>query len=210
MISFPRADLMTLAGVSDVTFWPLQRQELSRTQSGVTQGKDLGSALWRGSFTTAPALLADAAGLEAALLSLNGVEWPFLAYDVRRPYPAAYPDGVFADSATIGGFGVDARGLWLADLAPGFVLSVGDYLAFDYGARPSRALHRILTPAVADGAGDTPEFWVFPALRPGAITGAAVTLRRASCEMIAEPGQTPPQLRDMVASSVTFSGIQIP
>ena len=63
MPTYPLAGLFDLCGIADATFWPLSRQELSRTAKGATQAKDLGSALWRASFTTAPQLINDAAAL---------------------------------------------------------------------------------------------------------------------------------------------------
>ena len=50
---------------------------------------------------------------------------------------------------------------------------------------------------------------IHAASRPGAAVGAPVTLRRAVCQMILEPGQQPPRLRDLVASELSFSAIQI-
>ena len=90
-----------------------------------------------------------------------------------------------------------------------FQLSPGDYLGFQYGTRPTRALHMVVEPVTAFSSGVTPKFEIFPALRPGALVGAAVTLKRAPCEMILEPNQAPPVGREMLASSVTFSAVQL-
>lgn len=208
-ISYPRADLFDLCTIKNTTFWPMFRQELSRVSGGETQAKDLGSALWRASFTTAPQRRAEAAAIEAALISLNGSARSFLAHDIRRPFPAAHADGIFADTGTIDAlFSGDAFSLRLAGLAAGITLSPGDYIGFEYGARPSRALHLITTGGVVDGAGKV-LFDVFPAIRPGALAGAAVTLKRAPCEMVLEPGQAPPSLQDIATSVVTFSAVQI-
>lgn len=210
MVTFPRADFFDLCKISDTTFWPMARQEISRTAGGVSQGKDLGSPLWRASFTSAPQSFADAAAIEAALISLNGVVGSFLAHDVRRPFPIAYPDGVFNDNSTIGTlYPADAFGLALTGLDPNFQLKAGDYLSFAYGARPNIALHMVMVGVAADGVGNTAKFEVFPAIRPGAVAGAAVTLKRAPCEMSLEPGQSPPGIREMTASAVSFSGFQI-
>ncbi len=211
MTVFPRADLFDLWNVKDTTFWPLWRQELSRTGGGATQAKDFGTPLWRASFTTAPIALADVGPAEAALISLNGSTGSFLARDIRRPYPQAHADGVFSDSGTIGTLdGGNAFMLSLADLPVGFQLTAGDYLGFSYGARPSLALHVVAAaPPAADGLGDTASFEVFPAIRPGALVGAAVTLKKPSCEMILEPGAQAPGIVGLTASAVSFSGIQI-
>lgn len=207
---YPRADLFDLCTINDATFWPLHRQELSRTSGGTTQAKDLGSPLWKASFTTAPARLGDAADIEAALISLRGSSRSFLAHDVRRPFPRLHADGGFTDAAVIDQlFASDAFLLGLSGMPSGFTLSPGDYLAFEYGSRPSRALHMVTNGGVFGALGRA-TVEVFPAIRPGALEGAAVTLKKASCEMILEPGQSAPSLRDMVTSAVTFSAIQLP
>ncbi|MBY6141119.1 hypothetical protein KUV26_16910 [Leisingera daeponensis] len=207
--TYPRSDVFDLCKISDAAFWPLHRQELSRTAGGATQAKDLGSALWRASFTTAPARLADAAAIEAALISLNGSAGSFLAHDVRRPFPAAHPGG-FGGTVSISAlYAGDAFAVQLTTPEGGLTLSAGDYIGFEYGARPSRALHMVQETKSLTAPGAVRKFLVWPAIRPGALVGAAVTVNRASCEMILEPGQQPPGLRDLSASSVSFSGIQI-
>lgn len=206
---YPRTDLFDLCKINNATFWPMHRQELSRTAGGATQAKDLGSALWRASFTTAPARRADAAAIEAALISLNGSAGSFLAHDVRRPFPAAHPGGFLGAVSISGLYAGDAFSVQLASSVAGLTLSVGDYIAFEYGARPSRALHMIQEAKSFSVPGEVQKIRVSPAIRPGALVGAEVSVNRPSCEMILEPGQQPPGLRDLVASSVSFSSIQI-
>ena len=206
---YPLTNLLSLCRVRDSSFWPMHRQELSRTAGGRTQAKDLGSALWRASFTTAPARHTDAAAIEAALISLNGSIGSFLAYDVRRPYPVAHRDGNFADTAFISAVtAFDAFFLRVGGLPDGFKLSPGDYLGFSYGPQPSRALHIVTAGGTAGPAG-TIELSVSPPLRAGAAINAPVTLKRAPCEMILEPSQPAPTVEAMVASQVSFSAIQI-
>lgn len=208
-VTYPRADLFDLCKISDAAFWPLNRQELSRTAGGTTQAKDLGPPLWRASFTTAPARRNDAAAIEAALISLNGSAGSFLAHDVRRPFPKAHSAG-FSGTVSISAlYADDAYAVQLTTPEGGLTLSAGDYIGFDYGARPSRALHMIQETKVLSAPGAVRKFQVWPAIRPGALVGAAVTVNRPPCEMILEPGQQPPGLRELVASSVSFSAIQI-
>ncbi|KDB05348.1 hypothetical protein U879_02020 [Defluviimonas sp. 20V17] len=45
------------------------------------------------------------------------------------------------------------------------------------------ALHRLMETVMADGTGTTPAFQVLPAIRPGAVTGTAVTLIRPFCKV---------------------------
>lgn len=209
----PLSGFFDLFGVRDVTFWPPPRQEVSREAGGRAQVKDMGSPLWRASFTTAPQSLRAAQAFEAALMSLNGSAGTFLAFDPRRPFPAAYPAGLFADTARIGTlFDGNAFLIALSHLTPGFTLSPGDYLSFSYGSRPSRALHLITGvdsgSLIAGAGGETGALRVFPPLRPGALVGASVTLKRPACEMRLDGGQAPPSLVDMAATSVSFSATQ--
>jgi hypothetical protein len=207
----PRTDIFDLWKVKDVAFWPMWRQEISRQAGGRSQAKDLGPPLWRASFTTAPIGRASAGPAEAALIDLGGSAGSFLAHDLRRPFPQAHADGGFADTGTIRALDAgNAFMMSMAGLPVGFQFTPGDYLSFEYGSEPSRALHMVMAaPGPADAFGDTASFRVSPAIRPGALVGAAVTLKRASCEMILEPGQAPPQVVEMVASAVSFSAIQI-
>ena len=206
----PLAGLMDLGKFADASFWPMKRDELSRTAGGRTQAKDLGPALWRATFTTAPMPLAQAAAFEAAMISLSGSVGSFLAYDVRRPNPLAYPGGVAPPAAPViysAAVGGNAFRLGVEGFTPGHVVSPGDYLGFSYGAGPSRALHIVTAGGAANSSGRV-TLDVFPAIRPGAAVGAPGTLRRAVCQMILEPGQQPPRLRDLVASELSFSAIQ--
>lgn len=209
MIVFPRADIFDLCKVRTAKFWPLLRQELSRTAGASSQAKDLGSPLWAASYTTAPAHFRDAQAIEAALISLNGSVGSFLAYDTRRPFPAAHADGNFDDAAQIAALDAgNAYHLTLGGLPPGFTLSAGDYLGFSFGAKPSRALHIVTVGGVADASGEIP-LTVSPWVRPGAAVGDAVTLKKPSCEMSLTGSPPEPAAVDMVASSNSFSAVQI-
>lgn len=208
-ITYPRSDIMDLLPVADVQFWPLHRQELSRTAGGKTQAKDMGPPLWRLSATSAAQGIQDAAALEAALISLRGSQGSFLAHDPRRPYPAAHPGGYNGDLSISALYAGDAFAVKVAAVSGGLELRPGDYLGFEYGARPSRSLHMVMEPQTIVTAGAAKKITVWPAIPPGATVGAAVTVNRASCEMILEPDQSPPGLRAMRASVVSFSAIQI-
>jgi hypothetical protein len=143
------------------------------------------------------------------LVSLNGSVGSFLAHDVRRPFPKAHPGGFSGTLAISLLFSENAYSVQLSSPGGGLTLSPGDYIGFEYGAGGSRALHMIQSPPQTLSAGVPKSFDVFPAIRPGATVGAAITVNRASCEMILEPGHQAPALRDLVASSLSFSAIQI-
>jgi hypothetical protein len=175
-ITFPRTDVMGFCGYSHeaTPLRLLSRQELSFDGSGFSYGKDFGPGLWMGDFLTEPLSHARAAEFEAILASLDGVIGSFEACDLRKPYPAAYPDGGFTDSATL----LDVSGattINLGGLAEGFTLTRGDFLAFDYGDK--RALHRALETVTANSGGSTAGFQVRPHIRPGYAEGVPVKLK---------------------------------
>src|SRR5690554_4090789 len=93
VVSFPRDDIFSDFKFSSAgyQFKLVSRQEYSRAPSGVTRGKDFGSAIWVASYTTIP--MKDGLDFEAVLNSLDGVIHPFYASDLRRPFPKADPNG---------------------------------------------------------------------------------------------------------------------
>jgi hypothetical protein len=203
----PRTDIYIPELFETFEFSAMQRQELSRSANGVTRGKDLGEALWRLSFTTRPILSSDAMEYEAKLRSLNGVIGTFLAGDPARCNPRAHKDGMFEDDAAVDDVGDDNKSLKLAGLDPGFKLSIGDYLS-----TPGYALHQVMEDAVADGAGVTPFFEVFPHIRPGTFSDSpatTVTLKRPQAEFILEPGSISRRRLNGPYWSVSFAGIQV-
>lgn len=201
----PRNDVLSV-DFTDQTFKLIERQEYSRSANGVTYGKSMGSSLWQGRWVTAPLYHDDALDYEAILRSLDGVIGTFYGHDLRRPYPRAHADGVFADDAEIAALGVDGKSMALDGLSAGFILSRGDYLAFDYGS--ARALHQAMESVVADGTGTTPSFEVRPHIRQGATLGAGVTLKRPSAIFALLPGTLETTVSGMT-SSVSFEAIQV-
>lgn len=208
-ITYPRSDIMDLLPVADVQFWPVHRQELSRTAGGATQAKDMGPALWRMSATSAAQALPDAAVLEAALISLGGSQRSFLAHDPRRPYPSLHPGGYVGSVSISALYPADAYSLDLTSDAGFLRLLPGEYISFEFGGRPSKSLHMVMEAGSIFSGGTSGKFNVWPALPAGALVGSTVTVNRASCEMILEPDQAPPGLRSLKASVISISAIQI-
>lgn len=173
-IVFPRTDIFSgSVGFETITFDPVPRQEFGgRETSGATLGKDFGSALWLTTIATEKLRNDDAVTFEAMLNSLDGVIQPFEAYDLRRPRPLVRT--VTPTDGTLLSVNANNKAIRLAGLAPGQVVSIGDYLSFTYGAY--RALHQASERAVAGGDGKTPEFEVLPHLRQGFVLDAVVNL----------------------------------
>lgn len=206
-ITHPRTDVMAALKASAASFVLEFRDELARDAAGRTYPRELGPPLWRGDIVSADLDNDDAAEVEAIVESLGGSKRPFYVYDPRRPYPRAHAAGNFNDTGTISAM-QGGNELRLANLDAGFTLSVGDFLAFDYGAAPSRALHRVLETVTADGSGLTPFFEVAPHIRTGASVGSSVTLKQPSMLATIVPGQYTPRPDPPMFMSYSITVVQ--
>ncbi|MHC2666583.1 hypothetical protein ACMA5K_24140 [Bradyrhizobium diazoefficiens] len=205
-ISFPRTDILTPFLFASQSLRLVARQEYSRLASGVTIGKDLGSALWLADYTTVALPNDDALTLEAKLNSLDGVINAFEAGDIRRPYPKSHPDGVFGDTGALQSVNANSKAIRISGLDAGTVLSVGDYLSFTYGG--SRALHQVVEAVTADAAGLTAEFEVRPHVRSGWSAGAAITLKQPKGLFTLLPDSVATATVGPMDSTVSFKAVQ--
>lgn len=205
-ISFPRSDIMSMVPWSEESE-PLDlmvRQEMSRSAGGRSIGKDFGPALWFGNFVSIAIENDDAIAFRAVLNSLDGVVNPFEAYELRRTMPRLYPTGA-CNNGTLDAVNANNKAIALAGLAVGQVVSVGDFLSFNYDGH--RAFHQAVESATADGSGDTPQFEVRPHLRPGWELTTAVTLKNPAGIFTLMPGSIsmrPGGLR----TAISFQAVQ--
>lgn len=204
-ISFPRTDILDTFFLADQMFKLQSRQELNTQANGIVRGKDMGSALWMAEYTTAPIHRDDAPAAEAKLWSLDGVINPFTACDLRRPYPALYPTGVFNDTGTLHTVDSNRKSIRIQALDAAFQLSIGDYLAFDYGG--SRALHQVVEAATANGSGLTPLFEVRPHVREGYSIAGAVVLKNPKGFFTLLPNSIEQQLQG-IHTVLRFKAVQ--
>lgn len=189
-IAYPRSDILTAVGFSPpFAFEAPPRQELSRLADGRTFGKDFGPALWFATYTTEELLNADALDFAAMLNSLDGVINTFEAWDLRRPTPRLYPDGS-AHDGVLNSVNANNKAVSLSGLNAGQVVSRGDYLSFNYGA--NRALHRAAETVAANGSGQTPQFELWPHLRPGWTLSQAINLKAPRGIFTLIPGSVVP------------------
>lgn len=208
-VSFPLTDLMDK--IQDIRWSLFERQELSRSAAGITYGRSLGSALWRGEWTAKPMLHDDAVSFEAYLHTLDGVMRTFYGGDVRKRFPRMYPTGAFDESgAAIASLGTNGRSLSIDGLPAGFVISRGDYLAFNYGSSPTnRALHQASETVTCDGSGVSPEFEVRPHIRAGAAINDVVTFKNPRGIFVLEPESIDMRVVGMLHTQVSWKGIQL-
>ncbi len=216
MIEFPRTmpDELPVFGLS---FVPEPMAELTPLRSGRVVAKDSGPTLWRASWETTR-MRADEIGVVRAwydtLLSYEA----FHGYDHLREYPLAYRlDGFtglevdsepFEGTCTLADIDETNRLIDLEDLPAGFVLSPGDYLAFDYGSG-SRALHRVSAGGEADAEGEL-ALEVRPRVRPGWQADATVHLHRAAARMMIVPGSWQERTDFLGWSTVSFEAVESP
>lgn len=202
-------DLMAALVVGSVKFRLDYGQETSGLAGGSIQVADLRSPLWRMDADCSTLTLDQLLEIETLIDVLGGSRGSFHAWDPRRPFPKLDPAGALlgASAIRINSFGSDNRSLSLKGFPPGYVLSRGDPLAFDFGGR--RAFHRISTTTVtADGAGVTPTFEVVPNIRSGAATNADVILKRPAAEMKLVPGSFAGDAEAMLGS-LTLQAVQV-
>ena len=205
-ISHPRNDVMDALGIVSTQFVELRRDEQSRAASGQTLTAELGTPLWQVEIRTKPYLYDEGAAIEAIRSSLGGGR-PFYVYDARHPYPTKHNDGSFNDTGTL----LNVRNgdeIRLDNLDGGFELSPGDYVAFDYGAGPSRALHRVLESITADGSGTTGWVQVFPHVRPGYSTGSSVILKKPAMLAVLKPSSWTVTDEPPYRASYSFTAVQ--
>lgn len=185
-MTFPLSvtDFMRALPVAEISFDTPEQVEVNQTAGGEIITADLAPMLWQGEVRLGTMTHVEASHADVMLDLLRPAGRMFYAYDTRRPAPLADPSGLILGSTvpTIGSLIAGNREMTLEDLPSWYVLSRGDYLAFDYGSPSRRALHKVVTLQVqADASGVTPSFEVTPMIRPGATVGASVTLVRAAC-----------------------------
>lgn len=191
-LSYPlnRAQFMNVLPIAEMSFNLPEMVEQHRTASGEQLQADLGDRLWQGEIKLGRLTRSEAGAAKMMIDLLRQAGRSFLIYDATRIFPLLDPNGTIlgASTPTIHTLGADSRELRITGLPATYTLSPGDYLSIIYGSAPARyGLHRVVS-SVTAVAGLTPLFEVSPAIRPGAVTGAAVTLVRAYCKAVILPG----------------------
>jgi hypothetical protein len=178
--------------IAQITFETPEQVEASQTGQGQQLRADLAPMIWTGEVRLGP-MRRHEAEFPETMLDILRPGRSFFAHDTRRPFPRQDPTGsILGVASPIIASLPNAREMSLSGLPPGYALSRGDYLAFDYLTPARRALHRIVSPVVANGGGTTPVFDVTPMIRTGALVGATVTLARPACKAVLVAGSVTP------------------
>lgn len=218
-ITFPRylLDGLPIAGLS---FFPEPMIEVTPLRSGIQISADLGPTLWRGKWELSILDNADAGAVRAVYDTLLSLE-VFYGYDKLREYPLAYPNGFtgltvggnpFTGICTLDAVADNNKEIDLIDLPADFIFTVGDYIAFDYGAGDaSRALHRVSAGATANANGEVtvevrPHIRVGWEVVPPAVR--TVSLYRPSAKMVIVPGTYADQASPPALVKISFEAIQ--
>lgn len=175
-ITYPLDILTDFPGWS-TEFELLYRQEFSRTASGVTIAKDMGTPLWRATYQTRSLRPNELDQWRAKLKALEGSVQRFTGRPMSRCYPIAHPNGQGlgdVSAVTVASVGTDNKSVTLAGLPVGYNASVGDYMQI------STKLYQIVDTSTG--------FEVRPHLAPGTAFGNVVVLVRPSVPMIILPG----------------------
>ena len=156
-----------------------------------------GTRLWRGRVTGRGHPYLDLDQITARIELLLAAGASFLVTQSSRKGPIDDPEGTILGAAApaITAFSINNRDVTLGSLPPGYTLRRGDLLSFTYLSSPTRyALHRIVTPATANGSGVTATE-VMPPVRPGYATPSPITLVRPVCKAVIVPGSyQPPEI----------------
>jgi hypothetical protein len=138
--SFPLSvtDFMRALPIAEISFDAPEQVEVNQTAGGEIITADLAPMLWQGEVRLGTMTHAEASHADVMLDLLRPAGRMFYAYDTRRPAPLADPSGLILGSTvpTIASLISGNRELTLAGLPAWYVLSRGDYLAFDYGEPP--------------------------------------------------------------------------
>lgn len=183
-------ELPTTLGFNSKVFDLNLLQQLSPSGRGYIQALDRTTPMWIAEYQT-PGLrdhVYDAA--ISFLMRLDGSMNTFLGYDPRRPMPRAYQHmsiasdpwtGAGFDAPLVDDFDYEFSTISLSQMAPGAVITSGDYVSFKYLG--IWYLFRAMSSAIADPSGGaTIEVRPRPYM-PDTFTSAEVRYRRACCEM---------------------------
>ena len=192
MITYPRA--MPLGGIVSQSFEPRVIGFETPTNGGRVYSITAGETLWAMSMTLRDGDEDEVAEWRAFLASLRGAQRTFLAGDLTRPFPRAYPEGfggltragggAFAGAASGWALNADRDVVDLSGQPAGLILGYGDYVMWRWatGGVQRRALARAIEPAVAS-AGGVIKVSIEPPLSTAVPGSAVADLAQPQCVM---------------------------
>lgn len=183
----------------------------NRTQGGGSVDVSMAPRLWDMSVAMPLRSNAEAHRVTALIELLRKPGASFIGGPRFYAGPFLDPNGVTlgASAPTLASVDSNKRDIAIAGLPAGYVLSIGDYLSWEYGAS-SYALHRCVGTATANGSGQIAAIEVDPVVRPGWSAGASVRLIKPRAKFVMLPQSfTPASHRVVVADGMAFSARQV-
>ncbi len=186
--------------------------ETSGTARGDVITHEIAAPKWIADVTLARANNRDADEIQA-LLEAVLPHGRFYLHNIRRPFPAADPDGSILGGTepTLQAIGSNNISMRVAGLPENYKLTRGDMIAFNRGSDGDRrSLHRIIDTVEASGAGTSPYFTVAPAIKSGSVAGVRVFLKRPAALMMIAPGSFSSGVtRKMLSDGCSFQAIEV-
>jgi hypothetical protein len=210
--SFPLslASLVDLIEFTSID-WELDRfVETSGLGTGESLEAELAPPLWRAEAETIPMTNDAAKQLMARFYLLDGGQETFYLTNPLALYPVADPTGSILGAAAVKvkSVSTDNKALALKSLPNAYALTIGDFLAVDYGTPSRRALFIVCASGAADSGGETAELELRPHVRPGVVADCAVTLLKPSAKVKLLPDTLQLVGKDNLNSSIRFSARQ--
>lgn len=209
----PAADFWeTLRFANRPEFSPRHYQKQSLDGAGNALASILGQPKWAATIALAGGRHHRNLPQEAdiALIVARGLR--FLAYDIRRPYPAADMDGSLLGNLTVRvkSIGSNGRSLALKGLPKWFVVTKSDMQSALYSST-KRYLFQAEETVRAEPNGDTAEFEVWPFVPIGLAVDDVVTLRQGCGHFkIVAGSYRPSSGQGGMSSGISFSMISVP
>lgn len=190
----------------------LQSKKQSQDAGGNTLTAFFGAPKWSVAVVTEGGHHNRNLATEADIKHLDGRDGTFLAYDIRRPFPASDPDGSIVAGSTVQvrTKGTNNRSISLKGLPAGYQITKGDKLSIVY-ASTRYFLVEVMESAAANGSGNTDEFEIQPTMPIGIAINDSVVLNRPPGKFkIVAGSYRPASGRGNIADGVGFSMISVP
>ncbi|KQU79814.1 hypothetical protein ASD00_35990 [Ensifer sp. Root31] len=146
----------------DCEFDPVQPRNIDQMEGRRTEGQTFGTPFWRANYKFSFLKRLQLGVVDGWIMDVQSSASFFIGYDIARPRPMLHDTGKPLSGVKAGGgaFVGDAvlqsvanpSTIVVSGLPAGFALSIGDYVEIRKSTYV-RSLHRIRSPAVANGAG---------------------------------------------------------
>ena len=198
--------------VRDVSLYPDQPVNVTRSEGGAVHTAGRGVPLWRGSASLVVGYHVNQAAVESLFDVAARPGASFLAYDKRLNGPRSDPGGAALGAAEPWLFGIapDNLTITIAGLPVNYQLSPGDHVGFTFGANPTRyALLRLAVGGFADGEGRA-TVTASTFIPSGAAAGAsvAVSLVRPVAKFVLDAAPTYGQGAPLITAGGTITFTQ--